>query len=155
MPSTHANLLIHAIFSTKNRFKLLHDDWRDELFAYIGGTVKEQKSVLLKAGGIEDHIHLLIRCHPSFAISDILRSIKANSSKWINEQQKVNAKFQWQTGYGVFSVSQSGRDAVAAYIQNQRAHHSKQDFESEYIQLLRLHEIEFDERYVFDQEIVG
>lgn len=155
MPSTHSNLLMHVIYSTKNRYKLIQDDWRDELFAYIGGTVTEHKAVLLQAGGIEDHIHLLIRAHPSYAIADTVRLIKANSSRWINDQRKITAKFEWQKGYGVFSVSQSGRSDLTNYIQYQREHHQKQSFEKEYLQILRLHEIIFNERYVFDEEIAG
>ena len=155
MPSTHSSILLHIIYSTKNRFKLIRDDWRDELFSYIGGTLKDHKASLLEAGGIEDHIHLLVRSHPSYAIADTVRLIKANSSRWINEQNKVNAKFEWQKGYGVFSVSQSGREPLSVYIRNQRQHHQKQSFEDEYFQTLRLHEVDFDERYVFDDELVG
>jgi len=155
MPSTHSNLLMHVIYSTKNRCKLIQDDWRDELFAYIGGTVTEHKANLLQAGGIEDHIHLLIRTHPSYAIADTVRLIKANSSRWINGERKSRARFEWQKGYGVFSVSQSGRNDLTSYIQNQRDHHQRQPFEKEYLQILRLHEITFDEHYVFDEEIAG
>jgi len=128
MPSTHSNILLHIIYSTKNRFKLIDADWQAELFAYIGGTVHDHKANLLEAGGIEDHIHLLVRSHPSFAIADTVRLIKADSSRWINENRKVKAKFEWQKGYGVFSVSQSGREALSSYIRNQREHHSKQMF---------------------------
>ncbi len=93
--------------------------------------------------------------HPSFAIADTVRLMKANSSRWINEHRKISGKFEWQKGYGVFSVSQSNRDAIARYIQNQREHHQKQTFEQEYFRTLQLHEVVFDERYVFDEEIVG
>ncbi|MCC9654949.1 IS200/IS605 family transposase [Rhodopirellula halodulae] len=155
MPSTHANILLHAVFSTKNRFKLIRDDWQDELFAYIGGTLREHKANLVKAGGVEDHVHLLFQSHPSFAIADTLRLIKANSSKWINEQRKVPAKFQWQTGYGVFSVSQSVKAAVSRYIDRQREHHAKQSYESEFLQLLDLHCVQYRKEFVFDQELHG
>lgn len=155
MPSTHHGILLHIIYSTKNRFKLITDDWRDELHSYIGGVVKEHKASLLEAGGIEDHIHLLVRSHPSYAVADTVRLIKANSSRWINEQRKINAKFEWQKGYGVFSVSQSMRETLSHYIQTQRQHHEKQSYEDEYFATLKKHEIEFDERYVFDQEITG
>jgi putative transposase len=155
MPSTHSNILLHIIYITKNRCKVIADEWRSELFSYIGGTVHDHKAILLEAGGVEDHIHLLIRSHPSFAISDTVRLIKANSSRWVNDHRKLNARFEWQKGYGVFSVSQSGRQAIASYIQNQRQHHQKQTFEQEYLRTLELHEIEYDPRFVFDEEIIG
>jgi len=155
MPSTHSNLLVHMIFSTKNRLKLIADDWRPELFSYMGGAVHEHKASLLEAGGIEDHVHLLVRIHPSFAIADTVRLIKANSSRWINEERKIKGKFEWQKGYGVFSISQSGRDALSQYIRNQREHHTKQTFEDEYFRTLELHGVEYNPEYVFDEEITA
>ena len=151
--SSHHGILVHVVFSTKYRKPLLHDDWRDDVFAYIGGTIKDHKAVLLKSGGIEDHIHLLIKFHPTFAISSTIQLLKANSSKWINDQNKTNHKFQWQSGYGAFSVSQSMVDAVKKYFANQREHHRKLTFHDEYLAMLSKHQIEFDAKYVFEQEI--
>jgi REP element-mobilizing transposase RayT len=153
--STHHGILLHVVFSTKHRSPLILDSWRDDLFGYIGGTVKDHKTVLLKADGIEDHIHLLLKLHPQFAISSTVQLLKANSSKWINEQKKTTKTFRWQRGYGAFSVSQSMAETVKNYIANQREHHRRQSFQEEYLQMLRLHEIEFDERYVFDEEVVA
>ncbi len=153
--STHHGILVHVVFSTKYRKPCLADDWRDELFAYIGGIVPDHKSTLLKAGGIEDHVHLLLRIHPEFAISKTIQLLKANSSKWINEQHKVRGKFLWQTGYGAFSVSQSMSETVKQYIANQKEHHQKQTFESEYLRMLEKHAITYDPRHVFETEIVG
>ena len=156
MSATHHGLLIHIIFSTKLRYPLLADDWRDDLFAYMGGTAKDHKAIILASGGVEDHVHLFAKIHPSFAISDTVKLIKANSSRWINDQRKsTKGKFQWQRGYGAFSVSQSMSETVKRYLVNQRQHHKKQTFRDEYLQMLRRHHIEFDERYVFDDEIVG
>ena len=155
MPSTHSNLLVHMILSTKNRLKLIADVWRPELFSYMGGVVDEHKASLLEAGGIEDHVHLLVRIHPSFAIADTVRLIKANSSRWVNEEGKVEGRFEWQKGYGVFSVSQSGRDALSQYIRTQREHHTKQTFEDEYLRTLELHDVEYNPEYVFDEEITA
>jgi len=152
--STHHGILIHVVFSTKYRKPLLRDDWRDELFAYIGGIVKDHKSILLKSGGIEDHVHLFIRTHPEFAISKTVQLLKSNSSKWINEQRKTKQPFQWQRGYAAFSVSQSMAEKVKTYIANQRAHHTKKTFEDEYLVMLKNHGIDFDSRYVFEQQIV-
>ncbi|QDS92865.1 Transposase IS200 like protein [Roseimaritima multifibrata] len=152
--STHHGILLHVIFSTKYRKRYLAEHWQDELFGYIGGAVKDHKGSLLKAGGIEDHVHLLLRIHPEFAISKTLQLIKTNSSKWINEQRKIRGKFHWQRGYGAFSVSQSMADTVRKYIANQKEHHQQQTFETEYLECLKKHEIEYDPRYVFDMEIV-
>lgn len=155
MPSTHSNLLVHVIFSTKNRVKLITDVWQPELFAYIGGAVHEHKASLLEAGGIEDHVHLLLQTHPSFAIADTIRLLKANSSRWIHEERKIQAKFEWQKGYGIFSVSQSSRNALTHYIRSQREHHHRLSFEDEYLQALKLHGIEHKPDYVFDEETTG
>jgi len=152
--STHHGVLIHVVFSTKLRRPLLADDWRDELFAYMGGTIKEQKAIILRSGGVEDHVHLLMKTHPSFAISDTIKFVKGNSSRWINQNHKVAGRFEWQRGYGAFSVSQSASDAVKRYIANQHEHHRKQSFRDEYLAILIRHQIDFDERYVFDEEIV-
>jgi REP element-mobilizing transposase RayT len=152
--STHHGILLHVVFSTKYRKPLLDDVWRDDLFAYIGGTVRDHKATLLKSGGIEDHIHLLLRIHPQFAISKTIQLLKSNSSKWINEEQKTTTEFRWQRGYGAFSVSQSMTETVKQYIANQREHHRRQSFEDEYLAMLRKHNIEFDPQYAFEMEIV-
>ena len=153
--STHSGILIHVVFSTKQRFKLLSKSWRDDLFGVMGGNAKTHKGVLLQAGGIEDHVHLLLKTHPSFAIADTIKLIKGNSSHWINQNRKIPARFSWQRGYGAFSVSQSMSDVVKRYIANQEQHHSGQSFRDEYLELLRKHQIEFDERYVFEDEHFG
>jgi putative transposase len=95
MSSTHHGILIHIIFSTKLRAPVIANAWQDDLFAYIGGTAKDHKATLIAAGGIEDHVHLLAKIHPSFAISNTVKLIKDNSSRWINEQRKAKAKFEW------------------------------------------------------------
>ena len=155
MPTTHHGILIHVVFSTKQRFKLLKSAWRNELFAYIGGITKENKSMLLKAGGVEDHVHLLLKMSPAYSISETVKLIKGNSSRWINEQRKVNARFSWQRGYGAFSVSESQMEIVGNYIANQETHHLRRSFEDEYLELLKKHRIEFDPKYVFDDEVVA
>ena len=155
MPSTHHGILVHVVFSTKQRFKLLHNDWRDDLFAYIGGTATEHKSTLLRSGGIEDHVHLLLKIHPSFAIADTIKLIKGNSSRWINENGKIKSRFEWQRGYGAFSVSESMSETVKHYIENQEEHHRQTSFEDEYVAFLKKHSIDYDPRYVFDDEHIG
>jgi REP element-mobilizing transposase RayT len=154
MPSTHHGILLHIVFSTKNRQKLILPSWRDDLFAYMGGIAEEHKAVNLCSGGIEDHVHLLVKIHPSFAIADTVKLIKANSSRWVNQEQKTENKFEWQRGYGVFSVSQSQSEIVKKYIRSQAEHHRRRTFQEEYLEILRRYGIEFDERYVFDEEII-
>ncbi|MFG0264901.1 MAG: IS200/IS605 family transposase [Rhodopirellula sp. JB055] len=154
MPSTHHGLLIHVVFSTKQRFKLLKPIWRNELHSYIGGIASEHRATLLRAGGIEDHIHLLLKIHPSMAIADTVKLLKGNSSKWINAHQMVPAKFEWQRGYGAFSVSESMSETVKRYIENQEEHHRRQTFQDEYLAFLEKHNVKFDPRYVFDDEHV-
>ena len=155
MPSTHHGILIHTVFSTKNRKPWIDTTWQDDLYAYIGATAREHKAAILCSGGIEDHVHLLLKMHPAYALSSTMQIIKANSSRWINEQQKTQHKFEWQRGFGAFSVSQSQVARVKKYIQKQREHHTKRSFQDEYLAILRRHAIEFDLRYVFDEEVVG
>ena len=155
MPTTHHGILVHVVFSTKQRFKVLSPHWRNELYAMMGAIVQEHKSIILRAGGIEDHVHLLLKTNPSIAIADTVKLIKGNSSRWINDDQKINARFQWQKGYGAFSVSESMSDTVKKYIENQEQHHRNQSFKDEDLSILNKHKIEFDERFVFDDEIVG
>ena len=153
--TTHHVILLHVVFSTKYRKPSLLDDWRDDLFGYIGGIVKDHKSTLLRAGGIEDHVHLFLRIHPEFAISKTIQLLKANSSKWINDSRLISSRFEWQRGYGVFSVSQSMSEAVVNYISNQREHHRTRSFVDEYLSMLTKHQVEFDPQDVFEQEIIA
>ena len=148
MPQSLTQLLVHAVFSTKDRAPLLADEWRPDLHAYIGGILRARKCDLLAAGGIEDHIHLLIRMATTISIADMLRDVKTNSSKWRHESG--DARFAWQSGYGVFSVSPDSVDAIVAYIADQREHHRKVTFQDEYRAFLQTHEMEFDERYMWD-----
>jgi putative transposase len=112
MPSSHHGILLHIVFSTKNRMPLILPSWQDDLYAYMGGIAKEHKAIVLCSGGVEDHVHLLVKTHPSFAIADTVQLMKSNSSRWVNQSQKTTIKFQWQRGYGVFSVSQSQSEIV-------------------------------------------
>lgn len=152
--STYTNLLFHIIYSTKYRKPTIDPIWQDELYAYIGGVLRENRGVLLKAGGIEDHIHLLAKSPPTIAVSDMLRLIKTNSSKWINEVKKPKKMFEWQPGYAALSVSESQVGAVESYISNQRKHHQTRTFQEEFLLLLKKHKIEYDVRYVFEQEAI-
>jgi putative transposase len=154
MPSTHHGILLHIVFSTKNRMRLILPSWQDDLYAYMGGIAAEHEAIVLCSGGVEDHVHLLVKTHPSFGIADTVQLLKSNSSRWVNQSKKTNVKFQWQRGYGVFSVSQSQVEIVKQYIWSQAEHHKRRTFHDEYLEILRRNGIEFDERYVFDEEII-
>lgn len=147
MSHTYTNLLTHLVFSTKERAGFVTDEIKPELHAYLGGLVKELKGKPIAINGMPDHVHLLVSLPPSLAISDALRFIKANSSKFVTE--KFKKTFEWQKGYGAFSVSRSNVDTVVKYIQNQEQHHRKFDFRTEFIALLQKSAIEYDENYLW------
>ena len=152
--STFTNLLFHIVYSTRYRRPTIEKRWQDELYGYVGGVIREHKGTLLCMGGVQDHVHLLAKLSPTIAISDMLRLIKANSSKMINETLRPRIPFEWQSGYAAFSVSGSQFSTVKQYILNQESHHRRKSFQDEFIQLLERHNISYDLRYVFDQEIV-
>jgi REP element-mobilizing transposase RayT len=138
------------VFSVKGRQNLIHKNWKDELHKYICGVVNGKDQKVYAIGGVADHIHILVSIKPTILISELVRDIKANSSKWINENHYIIGKFQWQDGFGAFSYSQSHLDNVIAYINNQELHHQNKTFKDEYIELLHKFNIEFDEKYLFD-----
>jgi len=150
MPQSLAQILVHLVFSTKNREAVLGDDTRDELHAYIGGIVENQKGTLLKAGSVADHIHLLIAHPRTCAPSELVQEIKTGSSKWLKTKHRRYADFHWQAGYGIFSISPTHRPALEKYIGNQAEHHRKVTFQDENRRLMSKYGIEFDERYVWD-----
>ena len=148
-------LTYHIVFSTKYRAPVIQEDFRERLYEYIGGTVRNLNGHLLEIGGIEDHVHLLANCSPARALSDVIRDIKANASRWINELPQIRTRFEWQKGYGAFTVSYSRIESVRRYIQNQREHHRTMSFKEEYIAFLCRHNIPFEERYLFEAEHHG
>ncbi|MCC6661411.1 MAG: IS200/IS605 family transposase [Phycisphaerales bacterium] len=150
MPGTYSQILLHIVFSTKHREPWITAEVAERLYPYIGGIVRAEKGVLYDIGGVEDHVHMYLRWRPDAAVSDLMRTVKARSSKWVHDTFPELGAFAWQEGYSVFSVSKSQEGAVKAYIAGQHEHHKKEDFKSELLRMLRLHEIEFDERYVFD-----
>ncbi|MEO5914518.1 MAG: IS200/IS605 family transposase [Luteolibacter sp.] len=150
MSQSLAQILVHLVFSTKNRELCLGDDIRDELHAYIGGIVENHKGTLIRSGSVEDHIHLLIAHPRTSSPSDLVQDIKTGSSKWLKTKGESYSRFHWQGGYGMFSISPSHRPAVEEYISDQAEHHRKVTFQEEYRRLLNRYEIPFDERYVWD-----
>ena len=150
MPGTYSQILLHIVFSTKQREPWISPETAERLYPYMGGIVRAEQGVLLAVGGIEDHVHLYLRWRPDAALSDLMRTVKSRSSKWVHETFPALGAFAWQEGYAAFSVSKSQEPNVKRYIANQREHHAKDDFKSELLRLLRAHEIDFDERYIFD-----
>ncbi|MDP1835979.1 MAG: IS200/IS605 family transposase [Chlamydiales bacterium] len=152
---TFTKLSYHIVFSTKFRSKSIVASFGERLYEYIGGIIRAQNGHLIEIGGIEDHVHLLANLSPAKAVSDAIREIKANASKWRNELPDNVGRFEWQKGYGAFTVSYSQIESVRCYIRNQREHHRTKTFEQEYIALLKVHNIEFDSRYLFETEHFG
>lgn len=150
MPSAFTQNFYHVVFSTRRRANLIKPDLEVRLYPFIGGILRDLRCQLLAINGMPDHVHLLIRYRADLSHSDMLRHIKGRSSKWINESFPAIAPFAWQQGYGGFTVSMSVVPQVAEYIARQKEHHKSQDFRSEFLELLRRHEIEFDENDVFE-----
>ncbi len=149
MAGTYSNLNFHVVFSTKNRDSIITSKLEAELNRYIGGIIQGEGALLLKIGGTENHVHLVIKLKPRHSIPDILKRIKANSSKWINDHQKIDVPFSWQSGYGIFSVSESQLPHVLEYVANQKKRHHNKTFKEEFVQLLEKHEIEYENEYVW------
>jgi len=150
MAGTYTELIYHLIFSTKNREPLISPRLQAELYPYIGGILRGQGGHLLEVGGMPDHLHLLIRIKPDISVSEIVRLVKANSSKWVNERPDQTGRFAWQTGYGAFTVSLSQSPMVSQYVRTQEEHHRKKTFQEEFVEFLKRHEIEFDEQRLWD-----
>jgi REP element-mobilizing transposase RayT len=150
MGQSFGALYFHVIFSTKNRAPLISAELQPALFAYMGGVMKNTKNVLLAAGGVADHVHLLLSLHRDVAVSEADRLLKANSSKWVHDTYPTQGEFAWQNGYGAFSVSYSLLDSVKIYLARQEEHHRHTNFQHEFIKFLNVHDIEYDEQYLWD-----
>jgi putative transposase len=148
MATTFANLLYHIVFSTKDRIPLIRDDVREPVYEYIGGIVRGERGVLLEIGGIPDHVHILAKFKTDIAVSMMVQKIKGKSSGWVNERPGRLERFEWQAGYGIFSVSESLVEKVQSYVRGQEKHHKRVSFKDELIALLKKHGIPYDERYL-------
>jgi REP element-mobilizing transposase RayT len=148
MSQSLVKIYIHATFSTKNCDSLIDDAWRNELFNVIGGNINDLDCQSLVVGGVTDHAHLLFELGRTISVADALRKIKSSSSSWVHQNHSHD--FNWQAGYAAFSVSHSNIGTVRDYILRQAEHHARQSFKDELRELLRRHEIEWDERYLWD-----
>ncbi len=150
MANTYTSLHYHVIFSTKVRERWITPDIEQRIWAYLGGIANENKMTPLKIGGVEDHVHLVLGVHPTVAISQALKLLKTGSSSWVHNTFPSMKGFGWQDGYAAFAVSKSLLPEVIAYVEGQREHHKTRTFQEEYLAFLRKHEIDYDDRYVFD-----
>lgn len=149
MPQSLVCLSVHFIFSTKGREGWLRDEWATRLYDYVGGIVNAERCRLLAAGGMPDHVHLLVSVGRTIAVADLMRLVKASSSKWIHETFP-GQPFAWQNGYGAFTVGHKQIDVVRGYIARQAEHHAGRSYQDEYRALLGEHGLGWDERYVWD-----
>jgi putative transposase len=139
------SLLVHCVWTTKNREPLLSGELRERLWPYLGGIARENGMKALAIGGMADHVHMFISLPPMLSIAKAVQLLKGNSSKWIHETFPQMRSFEWQQGYGAFSIRVSGVDATVTYIRNQAAHHCTRSFRQEFVSMLRRHGFDYDE----------
>lgn len=150
MSKTYSQINIHCVFAIKGRQNIINKSFRDGLHKYMSGILRKDNAYPLAIGGWKDHVHVFFELPPDSKISDLMRMLKATSSKWINNNKFIAGKFQWQEGYAAFSYSRSQRNEVIHSIMNQEKHHSQKTFREEYFELLHKFEIKFKEEYVFE-----
>ena len=148
MSSTHLSLHVHVIFGTKDQRPLIESPWRSRLHAYLGGAAKTLDVIPEAVGGVADHVHMLIGIRATHQLSEVMRDIKRTSSAWVH-QTIGQSDFQWQDGYGAFTVSASLLETVKNYIAHQEEHHRRKTFREEYVELLKLSGVEYDESYLW------
>ncbi|MFT3910051.1 MAG: IS200/IS605 family transposase [Ferruginibacter sp.] len=153
MANTYHQIYLQTVFAVKYRNAIIDKLWSKELYAVIGNLINETSCKNIIVNGVEDHVHCMIGLKPVVSVSELMKTVKAKSSKYVNDHSLTEERFEWQEGYGVFSYSQSQIDKVYRYIQNQEAHHKKQSFKNEYLESLKKFKIEYDEKYLF-QELI-
>ena len=151
MANTYTQIHIQFVFVVKYRKGLIQASFKEELYQYISGIIKNYDHKLLAINGMPNHIYVFIGMRPTQSISDLMQDIKGSSSKWINEKKFLPIKFEWQSGYGAFSYSKSHVERVIRYVQNQENHHKGQTFREEYVQFLNAFENDYDENYIFKE----
>lgn len=151
MGNTYTKIHIHIIIVLKYRAGLISNEWKEELYKYIAGIIKNQKHKLIIINGVPDHLYILVGLKPHQSLAELVQDIKASSSRWINEKKFLKVNFAWQVGYAAISYSQSHLDKVIEYIRNQEKHHKKKSFFEEYLQFLKAFKVEYDERYLLKE----
>lgn len=150
MANTYTSIYIHLVFAVKWRLNLISKEWKDDLYKYISGIVAHKNQKLMIINGMPDHLHLLLSINQDCVISDLVRDIKSNSSKWINQNNLVKGRFEWQSGFGVFSISHFDIKKIIKYVENQETHHASNSFRVEYTNFLKSHEVDFKNEYLFE-----
>jgi putative transposase len=151
MAGTYTQLFYHLVFSTKNRHQFINEQIERDLYKYVAGIFRNLDAACIEINGMPDHVHVLALLPPKIAVSDALRDVKANSSRWVHDNRLQLADFAWQDGFAAFTVSKSQVESVRQYIREQKSHHRTSDFKSELIALLDKHGVEYDERYLWGQ----
>ena len=149
MAHSYCNSLMHCVFSTKDRRRVIHPEIAVQLFPYLGGIAREHGMKALTVGGVEDHVHVLLSLPATITVAKAMQTLKAASSKWVSEQFPEARDFTWQEGYGAFSIGVSQVERTRRYIDRQAEHHREESFEEEFIRFLKRHGIEYDPRHVF------
>ena len=149
MANTYTQIYIHVVFAVEGRQNLIKPEHNDELQKYITGIVSGQQQKMIAINNMSDHLHMLIGIKPDMALSNLVRDVKAGSSKFINEKHWVVGRFSWQEGFCAFSYSRSQLGTVSRYIENQQKHHAKKSFREEYVELLEKFNVDYDPRYIF------
>lgn len=150
MANTYHQIYIQVVFAVKYRAAVLDKEWRATVFSIIGSLINETGCKTIIVNGVEDHVHCFFGLKPTISISELMKTVKAKSSKYINDNRLLTNRFEWQEGYGAFSYSNSQIDAVFNYIKNQEKHHAKETFKEEYVATLEKFQIPYDERYIFE-----
>ena len=150
MANTFSQIYIQTVFAVSNRQSLIKPEFKEDIYKYVTGIVKNQGQKLIAINGVADHVHLLIGLRPAMALADLVREIKADSTNFINKKKWIRGRFSWQEGYGAFSYGHSQLDTIIRYIQNHEQHHKRSSFKNEYLTLLRRFDIAFEEKYVFE-----
>ena len=155
MADTYTQLYIHIVFAVKGRQGLIPKQHKEALHQYITRIITNNRQTVIRINSMPDHIHILVGMTPDISLSALVRDIKANSSKFINQKQWVVGRFEWQAGFAAFSYSHSQLDSVVRYIKNQEAHHSHQTFREEYLAFLKRFDVPYNPKYVFDPEDIS
>lgn len=149
MANTYHQIYLQTVFAVKYRMAVIDKSWKHDLFAILGSLINQTNCKTLIVNGVEDHVHCFLGLKPVVSVSELMKTVKAKSSKFINDHNLTSERFEWQEGYGVFSYSQSHVDTVFKYIKNQEEHHQKQTFKNEYRGLLQKFQVDYDEQYLF------
>lgn len=153
MAITYHQVYIQVVFAVKYREAIIANEWKSIVFGVIGNLINETGCKIIIVNGVEDHVHYFLGLKPTVSISELMKTVKAKASKYINDHNLTKSRFEWQEGYGAFSYSHSQIDAIYKYILNQEEHHKKQTFKEEYLEFLDKFEVPFDERYIFEDLI--